>query len=190
MDCIVHGVAKSWTWLSDSHFYEGSWGLWKFPQMSVRVGGRSLSFGELSLFTVMSSSSCTLTPGDQGWGSQPSLQKGSPFCPCWFHRDSLPSTTDLRMVLRLALVPGPEIVLPPQQALFCPFVLSYLPSSNLWQHLSLPLSRHLITITHSICPAIKHLPGSPYVLAFVLWVCQGLCSPTDPCQPVMPATPG
>ena len=22
MDCIVHGVAKSWTWLSDFHFYE------------------------------------------------------------------------------------------------------------------------------------------------------------------------
>ena len=45
---------------------------------------------------------------------------------------SLPSTTpDLRIVLGLALAPGPEIVLPPQQASFCPFVFSYLPSSNL-----------------------------------------------------------
>ena len=32
MDCIVHGVAKSWTWMSGFHFMRGIWG---FPRSSA-----------------------------------------------------------------------------------------------------------------------------------------------------------
>ena len=32
MDCIVHGVTKSWTWMSDFHFMRDIWG---FPRSST-----------------------------------------------------------------------------------------------------------------------------------------------------------
>ena len=100
--------------------------------------------------------------------------------------DARPSTSpDLPVFLGLVLVPGPELVLLPQQALFHPFVLSYLPRSNLLQPLSLPLTRQSPNVTRRISSAIERLIRCPLGMASVLWVCHTLCSPT-PCQLSLP----
>jgi hypothetical protein len=49
MNCIVHGVPKSWTWLSDFHFQWQSGGHQQIPKCSSHQGMKTLHFSQARL---------------------------------------------------------------------------------------------------------------------------------------------
>ena len=74
MDCIVHGVAKSWTWLSDFHFYHRTIHLTALPQDWVATGQRmgsitaGLGWTPLSSACVSMETRQGLHTGIRYWG--------------------------------------------------------------------------------------------------------------------------